>query len=1099
MTDPANAAPTMPARAGILIANRGEIAARIIRSAQALGLRAVTLRSTSEESLGVAAGLHLTLADDVVTLAGTGAAAYLDPEAIVAAAVSADCTFVHPGYGFLSESPRLARACAEAGLTWIGPSPESLELFGDKRATRVRAADIGIPTPSATELLDLDDEAATAAALSSARDLLAANPLGIVVKALAGGGGRGIRIVTAPTELEGALRACAAEAAAGFGDARIFAEALVTGARHIEVQVIGTAEGVRVLGDRDCSIQRRRQKLIEIAPAPGLAGPLRERLHAEAARLLASADYRSLGTVEFLVTGNDHVLLEVNPRIQVEHTITEAVTGLDLVAAQIEVASGQIPEGLTEAAPRGTAIELRVGAETLLDSGDPAPSTGEISALTWPTGPGVRIDTWARTGTVVTGSFDPLLAKIIVQAPSFDGAVWAGTRALEETQVGGIETNADLLRASTEILDLGMATTSSFDEHVGQIVARAEEIALTAGPEHANRGLPGSGLAENSSGTGTQSNLCEGDLAPGETLLRATMSGTVVALGDDPGEYALIEAMKMHHPVSGPRSTGIRHLVAVGEQVSAGQSIAIIAGTEDAEVAEPADLEPHPGVAEVQDRHAALGDEAREEAVAKIRVRGRRTARENIADLVDVDSFVEYGPLAIAAQTRRRNIEDLIAKTPGDGLIGGPARVNGREVVVISYDYSVLAGTQGTRNHAKTDRLIQLAETKQVPIVLFAEGGGGRPGDTDTGPTSGLQVPTFASLAKLRGTLPLIAVVSGRSFAGNAALAGICDLLIATPDANIGMGGPAMVEGGGLGRYRAEEIGPVSVHTANGVIDVLAEDEAEAVAIAKETLGVLSGTTGSSDTGAARTGTESSANLGESSVDHARTIVPADRLRTFAIRDVIDSIADDGSFTELRRDFADGAVTGFIRVDGGPLVVIANDNHHLGGAIDVDAARSLTQHLRLARDHGLPVLSLIDTPGFMVGPDAEREPGVRAFGDLFVAGAALTAPVGSVIIRKGYGLGAMAMAAGGFNATAFTIAWPSGEIGPMGLEGAVRLGYAKELEAIEDEAQQKQREDELIAAEYEQGKAMSAAMIFDIDDVIDPAATRDWARTLLRA
>ncbi|WP_350270485.1 carboxyl transferase domain-containing protein [Brevibacterium sp. CBA3109] len=1087
-----------PAEAvGLLVANRGEIACRIIRSAKALGYRAVAVQSANEEALGSAAGLHIALADEVVTLPGVGATAYLDPDAIVAAASSAGCSLVHPGYGFLSESARLARACADAGLTWIGPDAAALELFGDKQATRARAEEIGIPTPPATGLLtldtecdneggaDCDDEDGAGAALRTARALLDAHPAGIAIKALAGGGGRGIRIVTDPEDLAGALRSCASEAAAGFDDARIFAEALVTGARHIEVQVIGTPDGTKVLGDRDCSIQRRRQKLIEIAPAPGLSESLRHSLHADAARLVSSSEYRSLATVEFLVAGDEYWLLEVNPRIQVEHTVTEAVTGLDLVAAQLDVAAGRTPAGMKGVEPRGAAVELRICAETLLDSGEPAPSTGRIESLTWPTGPGVRIDTWAAAGVAVTGGFDPLLGKITVHGPTFAAAADAAGRALDEFHATGIETNAGVLSAITEVLELGNSTTSAYDEHAEEIGTRAREAHATT---------PAEASPDMRDAVPTPRN--EPVLSTGESLLRATMSGAVVAISEDHSEYVLIDAMKMHHPVGGPKAAGVRHLVAVGDQIVAGQPLAVLSGAETGEADDAVASEPHPGVAEVQDRHAAVSDEAREGSLAKIRSRGRRTARENIDDLVDAGSFVEYGPLVIAAQTRRRSVDDLIAKTSGDGLVGGPATVDGREVVVISYDYSVLAGTQGTRNHAKTDRLIQLAETKRVPVVLFAEGGGGRPGDTDRGPSSGLQVPTFASLARLRGAVPLIAIVSGRTFAGNAALAGVCDLIIATPDANIGMGGPAMIEGGGLGRHKPEEIGPVDVHTANGVIDVLADDEADAVVIARETLAIMGGSRREEPKESFAGSPES--RLGEGRVERARTIVPADRLRTFAIRDVIDTIADEATFIEVRRDYAPGAVTGFVRVDGHPLSLIANDNHHLGGAIDVDAARSFTQHLRLAQDHGIPVLSLIDTPGFMVGPEAEREPGVRAFGDLFVAGAALTVPVGSVIIRKGYGLGAMAMATGGFEVNAFTIAWPSGEIGPMGLEGSVRLGYAKELAAIEDDAERKRHEEELIAAEYEQGKAMSAAMIFDIDDVIDPARTRDWVLTLVR-
>jgi acetyl/propionyl-CoA carboxylase alpha subunit/acetyl-CoA carboxylase carboxyltransferase component len=1081
--------PTPTDQVGVLVANRGEIASRIIRTVKARGYRAVAVQSRDEAAAGAAAGLHVALADEVITLTGVGASAYLDTDALVAAAESSDCELVHPGYGFLSESASFAQACTDAGLTWVGPDAEALLLFGDKRATRQRAEELGIPVVPATGLLTSDSEESESAiqneeSLNSARELLAEHPSGIAIKALSGGGGRGIRIVSDTSDLAGAVRACAAEAQVGFGDARVFAEALITGARHIEVQVVGTPNGAVVIGDRDCSIQRRRQKIVEIAPAPGLSEKSRQSLHSDAERLLASADYRSLATVEFLVVDDQYWLLEVNPRIQVEHTVTEAVTGLDLVAAQLEVAAGRTPDDL-ETTPRGSAIELRISAETLLDSGAPTPSTGRIESVTWPTGPGTRIDTWVTAEVAVTGTFDPLLAKAIIHGPTLAVAAASARRALDELHIVGIETNIAVVAAILETLELGNATTSALDEHAEEIVVRALGLAMSKPVE-----------AVSAPAESEWARFDTPELEAGESVLESTVSGTVVSVGEDHNEYVVVEAMKMHHPISGPRAAGVRHLVSVGDQVTAGQPLAILQGVSEGKAAVVEVPEPHPGVDEIQRRHAGVRDEAREAQLAKIRSRGRRTARENIEDLVDPGSLVEYGPLVIAAQLQRRSAEDLIANTAGDGLIGGTATIDGREAVVISYDYSVLAGTQGTRNHQKTDRLIQLAESKRAPIVLFAEGGGGRPGDTDRAPSSGLQVPTFASLARLRGTVPLIAIVSGRTFAGNAALAGVCDLIIATPEANIGMGGPAMIEGGGLGRHRPEDIGPVGVHSVNGVIDIVAEGEAEAVAFARESLQILQGRTNDESRNAVERpmGDDGA----RAAAERARTIVPADRLRTFAIRDVIDAIADADTFIEVRRNYAPGAVTGFIRVGGHPFALIANDNHHLGGAIDVDAARSFTQHLRLAQDHGLPVISLIDTPGFMVGPESEAEPGVRAFGDLFVAGAALTVPVGSVIIRKGYGLGAMAMATGGFDANNFTIAWPSGEIGPMGLEGAVRLGYAKELAAIADEAERKQREDELIAAEYEQGKALSAAMVFDIDDVIDPANTRDWLMTLTR-
>ncbi|GAA4509684.1 acetyl-CoA carboxylase family protein [Brevibacterium yomogidense] len=1124
----------MDATRTLLIANRGEIAVRIIRSARAKGMKTIAVRSADEEALGAAAGLHVQLADEVVTLPGRGASAYLDAPEVVRAARSSGAGLVHPGYGFLAESAQLALLCAEAGLTWVGPSADALTLFGDKRATQDRAESLGIPIPAATGLLTTaEDDGETA--LAAASQLLAAHPDGIAVKAVAGGGGRGIRLVHDPADLPAALTSCAAEARAGFGDDRVFAEALVVGARHIEVQVLGTPEGVHVLGDRDCSIQRRRQKLVEIAPAPGLSDEMRARLHADAARLTGSAEYASLATVEFLVTHDDYVLLEVNPRIQVEHTVTEAVTGLDLVACQLDVATGEVPEALagrapeapahteTEAvrdspttsadllAPRGTAVQLRVTAETVMETGEPAPSVGTATAVRWPTGPGVRVDTWVESGSTVSGAFDSLLGKIIVHGPTLEAALSAGNQALREVRIAGLDTNTGLLRAIGEVLDPGEETTTSYDAQAKRIIDRAREIdaAARAADTAAGADGPGGHDAEGQGAGGEADTVGDQDLGDGEELLRAPLAGTVVGTGDDPREYVLLEAMKMHHPVKGPAAGHVRHLVAVGDYVSAGTPLAVLGAVDDSHAEVAQEAEPHPGVAEVQERHAAVLDEAREDQLTKIRERGRRTARENIADLVDPGSFVEYGPLVIAAQTQRRSVEDLIRRTSGDGLLGGTATVDGREVVVISYDYSVLAGTQGTRNHAKTDRLIQVAEQREVPLILFAEGGGGRPGDTDRAPTIGLGVPTFGALAKLRGRVPLISVVSGRTFAGNAALAGVCDLIIATPEVNLGMGGPAMIEGGGLGRHRPEDIGPAPVHLANGVIDILADDEADAVEHVKEALSALtrtrrasadaerafvSATNGSA--GGTTGGTPSGA-VDEDLAEASRTVVPADRLRAFSMRAAIEAVVDPGSLTEVRRDFGKGAVTGFGRVDGHPFAFIANDNHHLGGAIDVDAARTMTQHLTLAQDHGLPVVSFVDTPGFIVGPESEYEPGVRAFGDLFVAGASLTVPIGAVVIRKGYGLGAMAMMAGGTRATQFTVAWPSGEMGPMGLEGAVRLGYAKELAAIEDPDARNARESALIDELYEQGKAMSTAMLFDIDDVIDPALTRTWIRTLL--
>jgi acetyl-CoA carboxylase carboxyltransferase component len=475
---------------------------------------------------------------------------------------------------------------------------------------------------------------------------------------------------------------------------------------------------------------------------------------------------------------------------------------------------------------------------------------------------------------------------------------------------------------------------------------------------------------------------------------------------------------------------------------------------------------------DVRTRHEATLDAARPEAVAKRHAAGRRTARENVADLVDDGTWVEYGALAVAAQRFRRSLDDLAATTPADGVVTGTGRIGGARAAVLAYDYTVLAGTQGLTGHRKSDRLFDVASRDGLPVVLFAEGGGGRPSDTDHVTVAALELMTFASFARLRSLR--VGIVAGYCFAGNAALLGMCDVTIGVTGANVGMGGPAMVDAAGLGAVTPSEIGPLAEHLANGVVDVEAPSEAEAVAVAKRLVGL--------------------ATPGEEweCADQAalRDVVPANRRRAYDVRPVVRLLCDTGSVVELGARHARNVVTAFGRVEGRAVGVLANDPMHLAGAIDAAAAAKAARFLRLCDRLSLPVVSLVDSPGFMVGPAAERAGLVRAAGDLFNAGAALRTPVVTVILRKGYGLGAMAMSGGSLHASRLTIAWPSAEIGAMGLEGAVRLAFRKELAAIDDETERAEREAALVALAYEHGKALSAAASFELDDVVDPAATR---------
>jgi acetyl-CoA carboxylase carboxyltransferase component len=471
-------------------------------------------------------------------------------------------------------------------------------------------------------------------------------------------------------------------------------------------------------------------------------------------------------------------------------------------------------------------------------------------------------------------------------------------------------------------------------------------------------------------------------------------------------------------------------------------------------------------LAEVLARRALTEDAARPDAVDRRHAAGGRTARENIADLVDPGSFVEYGRFAIAAQRLRRDLQELIERTPGDGLVGGTARINGElfgewaACAVLSYDYTVLAGTQGAVGHRKKDRLFELIERMRLPTVFFAEGGGGRPGDTDYPVVSALDVRAFALWARLSGLVPRIAVVAGRCFAGNAVIAGCSDLIVATENASIGMGGPAMIAGGGLGRVEPDEVGPVAMQSSNGVVDVVAADEREAVAATKRLLAYFQGAT---PPGAV-------ADQGR-----LRTMIPERERRAYDAGPIVETLADEGSVTFLRPRFAPELVTALIRIEGRPLGVIANNTMYMAGAITSDAADKGARFMQLCDAFGLPIASLVDTPGMMVGPQAEATGLVRHTSRLLVAGAALRVPFVAVILRRGYGLGAQAMVGGSLHEPLLTVAWPTAHVGPMGLEGAVRLALRRELEAIEDEQEREARVRELTATAQENAKAINAA------------------------
>ncbi len=1103
----------------LLIANRGEIAIRVARAASDLGIATVAVYSSDD-----AKSLHVHSADEAFELDGLGVQAYLNIEGLIDAAKSTGCDAVHPGYGFLAESADFARACRDAGITFVGPTPHLLDLFGDKVRARQAAREAGVP------VIEGSDEAVTLQQALEFYESLGEDAA-IMLKAVAGGGGRGSRAVTNIEELESAWERCVSEAQMAFGSGALYVEQLIPRARHIEVQVIGDLHGgVGHLWERECSVQRRFQKIVEIAPAPHLEAPTREAIVEAAVRIARDVGYSSLGTFEFLLDASDgsqdsFYFLEANARLQVEHTVTEQVTGVDLVQSQLRAAQGSTIAdlGLDDPSwlrPRGFAIQTRVNMETLTPDGSVRPASGTLKAYEAPSGPGVRTDGFGYVGYQTSTAFDSLLAKVIAHSPTpqFDDALKRSLRALSEFRIEGVASNIPFLTNVLEHEDLseGRVHTRWVDEQMAELastngVQRIRYLSTEA--PTADTGFAGArvdsrdplALFQHDQQVKQQQSIdvVEED-APdltgpeGSIGLPAPIQGTIVSIMVEEGQevrkgqdLVAMEAMKMEHVVSADRDGIVKALgCSVGDVIREGFPLVYILEAEVSVEAVSGDelIDPdfiRSDLQENYDRHAHTLDENRPVAVSKRRDRGYRMPRENIEQLVDPGSFQEYWPLIVARQHQRNTDEQLRENTPADGLLAGTATINGdlfederdARAIVVHYDYTVLAGTQGGRNHYKQDRMFEMARRFNFPIVFYTEGGGGRPGDDRTGPGVAFDTYTFTQFSKLSGQVPLVGVTNGRCFAGNTALLACCDVIIATEGSTVAMGGPAMIEGGGLGIYTPEEVGPMSFQVPNGVVDILCKDEEEATDVAKQYLSYFQGP------------------IKEWTVPDQRRlrhIVPENRLRLYDMKEIIHTIADEGSVLEIREKFGIGIITAFIRVEGHPIGVIANNPHHLAGAIDSDGSDKGARFLQLCDAFDIPVLSLMDCPGMMVGPDVEATALVRHCARMFNTGANLSVPLFGVVVRKAYGLGVQAMCGASALVGFFTVAWPTAEFAGMNLEGSVKLGYRKELIAIEDPEERIETYENMVNRAYENAKAVNAAAGGGLDDVIDPAETRTW-------
>ena len=1077
--------------------------------------------------------LHVKSLAETHQLSGVGALAYLNIDEVIEIAKRADCQAIHPGYGFLSENADFANACLNNELVFIGPNPDVLTLFGDKLSAREVASTNGIPVLSASGVLSSAD-----AALDFYDNLQPGNT--IILKAVAGGGGRGMRLIESREQIESALERGSVEAKASFGSGDLYAEQYLEDALHIEIQVVCDQHGnISHLGERDCSIQRRHQKVVEVAPSPQLPQSLREKIFDAAIDLAKAANYDNIGTYEFLVDGSalgdksPFYFMEANPRLQVEHTVTEEITGVDLVKTQLAIASGQSLEELglileDAPQPRGFAIQLRVNMEKLQPDGMVLPRSGTLQQFQPPQGLGVRVDTFGYEGYKTSTLYDSLLAKLIVSTggSSFEETAKRASRSLTEFVIGGVDTNLDVLmnimddpsiqagrmrtkyigenlEALTQERTLASPTLDQSQvELVGAKVDSADPLAVLR---------EGRQQREEQRAQAVEVRHFDEGFKPVKAKMQSTIQNLQVQLGSEVlegQEIIVLNAMKMEHVVNSPTSGVVSEInIQEGDTVPEDTVLVVI---EEREIDKELDLErqeldldtPRPDLAEVLRRRSLTTDSSRVKQTDRRHSQTARTARENILDLADDGSFVQWGSIAIG-QGLHGTVDELLDYAPSDGLVMGFGHVNGdsfpdakSRCVLMSYDYTVLAGSQGGMNHKMMDRMFQTAKKINSPLVLFTEGGGGRAGGGSRNARpgrggspqisggGGLNTPSWTLLSNLSGRVPVVGVNAGFCFAGNAVLLGCCDVIIATENSSIGIGGPAMIEGGGLGVYSPEEVGPMSVQVPNGVVDIAVKDEAEAVQATKRYLSYFQG-----------------------SLDHwespdqrlLRHVIPENRLRVYDIRELIDTLADVDSVLELRPQFGTAMVTSFIRIEGKPMGVIANNPAVISGAIDSDAADKAARFMKLCDAFQIPILLLCDCPGIMVGPEDEKTAIVRHAARMFVIGANIRVPSYMVILRKAYGLGAQAMGGGNHRLPVFVVAWPTSEFGGMGLEGQVKLGQRARLEAIEDLKERQEAYERMVEGAYNRGKGLNAGHVFEVDEVIDPADTRKWIVAGMRA
>lgn len=1066
----------------ILIANRGEVAIRIARAARKLGLEPVGIYSTDD-----ATSLHVAHMARAVALPGSGAAAYLDQEAILSAAEQAGCNLLHPGYGFLSENAAFARLCVERGVRFVGPTPDVLELFGDKIRARTLAAELGVPVmPGTTHPTGLEEARAFASEHGA-----------VMLKAMAGGGGRGMRAVHHPAGLDAVYESCRSEALQAFGVGDLYVEKLVPAARHIEVQVIGDGSGaVTHLWERDCSVQRRHQKLVEIAPAPDLAPGLRASLLDAATALAAHVDYDSLGTLEFLVRADGFWFMEANPRLQVEHTITEEITGVDLVQAQIRIALGATlaDVGLVESPPvRGFAIQARVNLETLREDGAPVPRAGKLAAYAPPRGPDVRVDDYGYAGYATSLRYDSLLAKVIARGKSFDAAAETCREALREFVIDGVPTNIPLLMsilAHPAFLS-GRFDTSLIAAHLPDLLARAEvQLPMVS---------PGATAATESAAAAVGRLVAQA----GEQVVASPMSGTVVSILAKAGDalrlgdpLLVLEAMKMEHVI---RAAVAGKLVAlapdVGDPVAEGEGVALIAAGENAGEAAPApavraiasDGDWSAEVAEIARRKElalALGGP---DKVARQKAQGKLTVRERIDALADPGSFIELG--ALTGFASYDDDGDLQTLLPAN-FVAGTARVDGRKVVIGADDFTVRAGSGDAAIHEKQIFAENYAREMRLPMLRLLDGASGG-GSVKIAQETGFHYlpvnPGWDAVVDSLSLVPVVAACLGPTVGLGAARLVMSHLAVMV----VGLGqvftaGPPIVEGATREKLGKEELGGFEIHRRNGIVERFVASEAEAFDVIRRFLSYLPQSVFQLPPVIEATDPV----LTERS-DRLIAAIPRNPRQPYDIASIMDAIFDRGSILPYA-EYGGSIVTALARLDGHPVGVVTTDPHK-GATINAEGAMAVTRFVDLCETFHLPLVSLTDQAGMSIGSEAERRGTIRYGARAISAVYQARIPQAEIVLRRVFGVGG----AGAVNRhrASRSWSWPSGTWGSLPQQGGIEAAFRAELERAAD------REAEIarIATQLERiGSPFRTAERFGVQDVIDPRESRallcDWVR-----